>query len=329
MITVKWAPQGKTLQEIDIVSCTWSGTENQAARKLEFTLPSNPYDKNFSAPSIGLGDQVKLYNGKTLLFSGIITSRERTAAIGTVSYSAYDYMHYLLRSTVSKILKKTTPKKATVSLCKQVGIKTTKLADPKINISKLIYKEKPIYDIIIAVYRKAFSKNKIKYMPVMVGNKLSVITKGESSGVTLDQAVDITNATYHDTTDNMVNVVTIYDEKTYKKAGTQKNASNVKKYGTYMQAYTKEKDVNAKKAAKALLVGVTKEASVEAIGNVKCVAGKSIKIKDSAAGLTGTFYIASDTHTFQDGVHTMKLELNFKNTMETGAEAEKTTKKKK
>lgn len=322
MITVKWAPQGGKWTQLDIASCEWSGTENQAARQLSFTIPWNPYDKGFTNAKIALGDRVRLYDGKTLLFSGIITSREKTAAIGTASFSAYDYMHYLLRSTVTKVIKNTTPKKATVSLCKQVGVKTGKLEDPKTSIGTLIYKEKSIYDIIIALYRKAYVKKKVRYMPMMSGDKLTIVKKGQKCGVTLSQDVDITNASYHDTTDNMVNYVTIYNDKN-QQAGVQKNDKLIKKYGTYMQAYTKQKDVNASTAAKAMLVGVTKEASVEAIGNVKCVAGKSLQIQDKATGLKGTFYISSDSHSFHDGIHTMKLELSYTNDMEEGAEAEK------
>jgi hypothetical protein len=331
MITVKWAPQGKkvTWTQLDIVSCDWSGTENQAARQLSFTVPWNPYDKGFTNSKVTLGDRVKLYEGKKLLFSGIITSREKSAAIGTASFDAYDYMHYLLRGTVSRIFKDTTPKKATVSLCKQVGIKTGKLEDPNVSVGTAIYKEKPIYDIIIAMYRKAYVKNKVRYMPVMSGEKFSIIKKGQSCGVTLSQDVDITNATYHDTTDNMVNYVTIYSDKNQKK-GVQKNDKLIKKYGTYMQAYTmseKQELVNASTKAKRMLVGITKEASVEAIGNVECIAGRSLKILDKATGIKGTFYISSDSHSFRDGVHTMKLELSYTNTMEEGADEEKEDKK--
>lgn len=325
MISVWWAPKKKDWTELNIVTCEWSGTENQAARQLQFTIPWNPYDSNFKSPKINLGDRVQLHDGNKLLFSGIITSREKTATIGTASFSAYDYMHYLLRSTVTKVIKNTTPKKATVSLCKQVGVKTGKLEDPKTSIGTSIYKEKSIYDIIIALYRKAYMKNKVRYMPMMSGEKLTIVKKGKKCGVTLSQDTDITNATYHDTTDNMVNHVSIYNDKNQRTA-VKKDNKLIKKYGTYMQASTKPKDMSSKAAAEALIIGVTKEASVEAIGNVKCVAGKSLEILDKATGLTGTFYITSDSHSFRDGIHTMKLELSYTNNMEEGAEAEKKSK---
>lgn len=317
MIRMTW---GKTNpSELHFVSATWKGTENQAARSLEFTVPSNPYDPDFKNPNIKLGDIVRLYDDNTLLFLGVVTSRERQGARGEASYSAYDYMHYLLRSNVTKVFKKTTPKKIARKLCKQVKVPIGKLANPKLKIKSAIYEDKPIYDIIIAVYRKAYMKNGKRYMPVMNGKKLDIVIKGTDSGVTLDQQNDILNARYHDTTDNMVNIINIYGEG-HKKVGQVKNATQVSKYGKYMQVYTKEEDVNAKSAAKQLLVGITKEASVEAIGDVRAVAGKALAIHDSATKLSGIFYISSDSHTFQNGVHTMQLDIVWKNEMEEGAE---------
>lgn len=326
MITAKWTPSGKEKwEELPIVSCEWSGTENQAARQLQFTIPWNPYDNNFKNPKVGLGDRIKLYNGTKLLFAGIITNREKTGAIGTASFSAYDNMHYLLRQTVTRKFKSTTPKKITTSLCKQLGLKVGKIQDPKTNITNLIYRDQSVYDIIVNAYRRAYEKNGVKYMPVMSGTKLSIIKKGADSGVTLDQTVDILDANYHDTTDNMINYVAIYD-KSNKEVACQKNEKNIKKYGIYMGAYTlgeKQTVAEAKNKAERLLVGITKEASVEALGNVACTAGKSIQIRDKATGIVGKFYITSDSHSFHDGIHTMKLELSQKNVMETGAKAEK------
>lgn len=321
MIAVYWQPKGGTRTKIDIISCTWSGTENQASRTLEFTVPWNPYDKGFVNAKLALGDRIFLYNNKKLLFAGVLTNREKTAAIGSASYTALDYLHYLLRSTVTRVFYNVTPKMITTSLCKEVGVKTDKLQDPKIYIEKAIYSEKSMYDIIIAAYRKAYKANGKKYMATMTGSKLNIIEKGVDSGVILDQTIDITDASYHDTTDNMVNYVKIY--KNYYKQGEVKNDKNIEKYGRYMQAYTMKDDEDATRAANALMVGITKEASVGALGNVACVAGRSLKIRDKATGIVGKFYIASDTHTFANGIHTMSLELNYSNKMEKGATEEK------
>jgi hypothetical protein len=310
----------------------WSGTHNQSSRQVTFTIPSNPYDKDFKNTEIKLGDLVLMYDGTDRLFAGTVTKRERSAEVGTVTYTAMDFMHHLLRSNGTYKFKNTSPEKITAQLCRELSIGTSEIAKTGVNIQKLFFDDQCIYDIIVKAYRKAHAKNGKKYMPVMDGKKVSVIEKGRDSGVTLDQGTDITAASYTDTTDNMVNLVKIYNDSA-KQIGKVCNADHMKKYGVYQSVYKKEKGVNAKTEAEAMLAGITKEASVEAVGYIKAVSGYSIKIHDKATGLSGKFYITSDTHIFENSVHTMKLDLSWKNEMEEGAQTEsgasKTVKKKK
>ena len=282
MIKIKW--KGKML---DFESVEWSGTDNQCSRQLTFTVPVNPYDKMFKSYGIALGDLVKLYSDKKLLFLGTITAREKTAAVGTASYTAVDFMQHLLRSTGTYVFRNTTPEAIAKRLCTELKIKIGSLAKTKIYIKRLIYEEQAIYDIIVGAYRKAKPQTKKKYMPVMEGSKFSVIEKGLSSGVKLTQGVNITDASYNDTTDNIVNKVDIYSDSRVK-LGQIENRKSQEKYGIYQSQITKEKGTDAKKEALTLLTGVTKEASIEALGDVRAISGRSIVINDKATGLKGT-----------------------------------------
>lgn len=309
---------------IDYEKIEWSGTDVQCSRQITFSVAWNPYDR-IEKNNIALGDLVYLYDGKKSIFLGQVTSREKKGTIGTAEYTAMDFMHHLLRSNGTYKFKNKTPEAITKILCKSLGIGVSKLATTRFNIAKVIYEDQCIYDIIVGVYKKAKAHTKKKYMPVMDGKRVSVIAKGKSSGVNLGQGYNVTDATYSDTLDNMVDKVVIYNEKR-KKLGEVKNKKHISKYGTYQQAYTKEKGVNAKKSAKALLVGITKTATVTAVGNIKAISGRSIVLKDKATGLSGTFYITSDTHTFENNTHMMTLELSWVNSM--GESAEETSTKK-
>ena len=55
---------------------------------------------------------------------------------------------------------------------------------------------------------------------------------------------------------------------------------------------------------------------------------KEYHSKEKATGLNGKFYIKTDTHTFENNVHTMKLDLSWKNTMEDGDGTSKDSQKK-
>ena len=315
-------------KKIPYTTLTWSGTDTQASREIQFEIPWNPFDRDFPRIGIKKGDVVELrVNGKAI-FIGTITTREKTDKIGTASYTARDFLHHLLQSSGTYMFKNTTPEAIAKKVCGDVAVKTSGLFKTGISIKKMIFEDQCLYDIIVKAYRKVKGETGKNYLPVMDGTKVSVIEKGGKSGVTLTQGVNIMSATYTDTVDNMVDLVRIYNEK-HKKVGEVKDEKDLGKYGVYMAAYQKEDGKSAKKEAKAMLVGTTREASIEALGDIRAVSGYSITIKDPATNLEGKFYITSDSHTFENSTHKMSLGLSWKDSMEEGADTYKEEKKEK
>ena len=298
---------------------TWSGTDQQASRTIEFELPWNPYDKDMENYDIKKGDVVELREGDTVMFVGTITAREKTNEIGTASYTAKDFLHHLLRSKGTYIFKKKTPEAIAKKVCTDAAVPCGKLFKTGVVIPKMIFEGQCLYDIIIKAYRKVKSYTGMNYLPVMDGTKLSVIEKGNDCGAKVTLGVNITSARYSDNVDNMVDIVRIYNDK-HKEVGTVKNDDNLKTYGVYQETYQKEKGTSATKAAKAMLYGTTREASVDTLGDLRAVSGYSITVEDPATGLEGKFFITSDTHTFENNTHTMSLDLAWKDGMESGAE---------
>ena len=228
-------------------------------------------------------------------------------------------MHYFIRSKGSYNFKNTTPENVTKKICGDLLVLTTDVYKTKTHVKSLLFESELYYSMIVTAYNEASRKMSAKcppvFMPIMKGSRLSVIVKGKSSGITLDGEKDIISSAYSQSTDEMVTRVVILN-KNGKKSGVLEHAKNLKKYGVYQDVYKKEEDKNAKDAARQLLYGITREASVESLGHIQCVAGYSVKIKDKASGLTGTFYIESDRHTWKDGIHTMELTLKFSNELE-------------
>lgn len=298
-----------------IGSMTWSGSAYSGARAFEFTTLNPAGDTHFKMPTIKTGDLICFYNGSSKLFYGKVTKRERKGEAGTVSYTAQDFMLYLIRSKGTYKFKKKKPEQITQLICKDLKIKTKSIAKTGMKISKILFTDKEYCNMILAAYTKAYKKTGTSYQPIFEGDKLSVIKKGTMLDLVLNQNEGITESSYEETTDSMVNKVVIYNSKN-KKIGTVSNKNWVKTYGTFQDSLSVEKG-NGKKEAKNTLAGLEKTASLSAIGDIRCVSGYGIRINDTDSGLTGTFWIENDTHTFENGVHTMSLELAFKNVMET------------
>lgn len=316
---VKWLHNGITDNITDyIVSISWGGSAEQAARTLDISVLYSPYDKNISDPDIKLGDRLKLYDhDDKVLINIMVYSRERNNEQGTITYSGYDDLNYLLRSKGTYNFKNVTPEEIVRKVCHELQIEAGIIAATGINIKSMLVDGSGYYDIIMKAYTKAYKSNGKKYMPIMYGRKLYIIEKGNVvEDFILNDKINITSSSYTESLDSMVNKIRIYNDKG-KQIGEVKNNDWICSYGIFQDIYTKEDGINATVAANNILVGVDKTASVEALGNIHCVSGYGVKIKDTITGLTGTFWINSDTHTWENNNHTMSLELAFKNIMNT------------
>lgn len=312
-------------------SVSWGGSVSQAARTAEITVLNAPDDENIEKLklNIGAGDTIKLYENGENIFLGEVQTAEKMSEYGTVIYSCMDLLVHLLKSTGVYNFENTTAEDITRKVCADFAIETGEIAKSKAPIKKLIIDGSTIYDIIMQAYTKASRQNGELYICRMNGSKLSVEVKGtEIESFVLAEEYNITNSTYQETIENMVNVVKIYDD-TGKQIGEVKQDEWIQKYGIYQQIYKKEKGINETTAATNMFVGIEKKVSLDGLdGVLNCIAGNAVEVQDKATGLDGIFWIDADTHTWENGTHIMNLDLNFKNLMDTkeSEEPEETTK---
>jgi len=321
---VKWIRNRKDCTYTDditqaVISVTWSGSVSQAARTVELSVVNAPNDKNITdlKLNIGAGEVIKLYEDGWMIFCGEVQSVKRTSETGAITYTCYDLLNHLLKSTGVYNFSNTTAERIAKKVCADLKIKIGSLVKTKAPIKKMILDGDTFYDIIMKAYTKAAKQTGKKYICRMNGSKLSVEVKGKKvKNFVLAEECNITNTEYEETMENMVNAVKIYDEKG-KQVGEVKKEQWVEKYGLFQQIYKKEKGINEQAAAKSMLQGIEKRVTVEGInGDLKCIAGNGVEVYDKATGLNGLFWIDSDTHTWENGTHIMSLELNFKNIMD-------------
>lgn len=301
-----------------VTSIEWSGAKKQIPRKLVIQVANAPYDPNIKQPNIKLAEMLYLYSNdmKTEYFRGYVIERERSSKTGNITYTAFDLSYYLTKSSASYNFKGKTAEKITQVVCEDLKIPVGSLEKTG-HSQKLLVKNVAISDIIMKAYTQAHQANGKLYMIKGNKGKLNVVEYGATiCSYELTEDTNITETTYKESLDSMVNRVKIYDGDG-NQIGVVENKSN-QKYGIFQAAYTKEKDKNATTTAKSLLQGISKTATVKGIGKnmMKAVTGNGIYIKDSASGLTGLFWIIADTHKWVKGVHTMTLSLEFKKTMD-------------
>ena len=97
--------------------------------------------------------------------------------------------------------------------------------------------------------------------------------------------------------------------------GYQGNEDWMKKYSMIQSVYKKSPNRNTDEEVKTMLKGVERSGTIELLGDYTVKSSYSIKIDDLITNLTGQFYVKSDTHEFDNGIHTMRLEIEFENMM--------------
>lgn len=301
-----------------VTSIEWVGGKTQVARKLVIKVINAPYDPNIKKINIKLAETLYLYSDdlKTEYFRGFVIDRERSSKSGVITYTAYDIAYYLTKSSATYNFKGKTAEKITQVVCDDFKIPVGSLAKTG-HSQKLIVKNCKIYNIIMKAYTQAHQVNKKLYMVKAGKGKLNVVEYGEKvCSYALTESTNITESSYKESLDKMVNKVRIYDGDG-KQIGVVEDKAN-QKYGIFQQTYTKEKDKNATTTAKSMLCGIEKTATIKAIGTnmMDAITGNGITLVDNATGLTGLFWIIADTHKWEKGVHTMTLSLEFKKSMD-------------
>ena len=133
----------------------------------------------------------------------------------------------------------------------------------------------------------------------------------------LSESTNIFASSISESMDEIKNQVLIFDDKG-KQIGEVKDDESIKKFGIFQEIYTQEEGIDTTTGARALIkVLPVQSIKISAIGDINCLSCYFVQVKDSATGLSGKYWISSDTHTFENGTHKMELELRFDSLMNT------------
>lgn len=300
-----------------ISSLTWSGSRLQAARKLEFDYVQDDRDANIPQIVINNGETVFGYDDAgSLVFRGNVFDVEKDRKRGSVHIVAFDNLFILTKSRTTRKFTNVTPEAVAAAICAELGIKPGNFAATNTPVS-FIADNKTGYEIIMMAYTEAAKTTKQKYFPIMAGeqgDQLDVILKGSLiDGYIADANANMTESVYRESIENMVNRVLVTDEQG-NSLNYVTNQEWIDKYSMIQAVYKIDPNKNTQEGANAMLQGPERSGYITVLGDYRVKASYSIQVRDNL--FNGQFWVKADTHTFIDGKHEMKLELEFENLMD-------------
>ena len=303
----------------------WKGSASQAGRSFEFDYLNSPYESSLKLPTVEVGDFVSFISDTESIgevFYGQILGIKKSSQIGTITFTANDMMYNLLNSTGKYVFENMTAEAIAARALGDIQIPIRYLYPTGAAIKSMVCDDMSYHDIIMAAYTKAHKITGDKYFP-MIYKRGFGIYKSEwiVTGFVLSDESNIYSSDITESMTDISNRVLIYNEKGMQ-TGEVKDESSISSYGVYQTIYKEEKGINPGDAAKALLrVSPEQKINISSAGDINCLSCYFVKVTDKATGLSGRYWISSDTQTWQNGIYTMELELVF-DVLMTEAEAE-------
>lgn len=286
---------------------TWSGSQDEVARKLELSFLYPLHDHYAPKVYPNIGEELFLYDDKDVeLFQGRVFYNERLGEQGAIQVTAYDDAIRLAKSKGTYNFKGTTAEAITKIVCNDLGVEIGQLAPTGIP-QKMLCNGEGMYEIISKAYDGASKQNKKKYSIEMRQGKLCVDEVGkEVVGTPISSEINILESSYSENAEEVINRVKIYDEKD-QYIGVLEDNELIDLVGIFQDVYTKEQDKQAGTVASNMLRGIEQSIELTTLGNTSYVSGKLVNIEDSATKQLGLFFIVSDSHSWSGGQYTTNM----------------------
>lgn len=284
-----------------VESISWSGDENQLARKVTISYLYAPDSIAGYSMAANKGDRLVMIENGQILFDGIIVTEERSESGITMQNMAYDYAWYL-RSKAMGVYKGT-PGQILVKVCEENGISCGSIYDPGGEAEVISTGEKSISQVITEAYEGYDAHIYMSGMSLCIekyGAELAGIVTGDDY---------VTEGTYKSSIENIVNRVVLLDAS---EQPVGEVSNGLSEYGIIQDVYkiAGSGEDSAAEAAK-LLKGIEESGKIVVKGSSSFLTGKAVIVEKVNSKIKGRFIIISDNHSIQDAKHTTTLGLRF------------------
>lgn len=299
---------------------TLEGAVTAASRKLTFEVLRDQQDYYLSQiATIRRGDAIALDDGSNeYVFYGVVWRVEEDDSSMRKTVTCYDNMKFLMASDViTNVWTGVTAIEVTQTVCEELGVTCGELPETSVKVN-VNARDKNGYEAIMIAWTETKKSTGKVYYPRMVGHRFTVIEKGTK----------LTNHSLKYQPEPLPgNLIRMQIEEDSEEAVT--SLWNRNGAGTATESETDDALVDLL----GYIVGVndvaqttkdddvkeindgSKTCRVEAIGDWAMQTGWSVSI-DSALKTEAQLYIESDVHYYENGIHTMELELSYENSMD-------------
>ena len=310
------APGGGERRDVTelVQSINWTGDIRQTARELTASLVI-PRDGSVEIPPLEEGAWLDLEaEGKQRFLGPLLTCSTNSQSF-LVSLSALDRGRFLVGNQGYYKFTDTTPEQAARTICGDFDIPVAALAATGVPLSQNFPGTSSLDQIIRKLYTMAGEQNGKRYQLRFTGEgALEVVEKPSAASLEIAQTMGVTNTWDIEKINNRVAIYT--DDGALVR--TVDNGSSLSLNGQLSHVIVQRSGEDAGAEAQAWLEdnGLQQSLTVEVLDPPwEMLSGSAVILRDTGSGVSGLFWIDTDTHTLKNGQHFGKFSLNFRNIM--------------
>lgn len=308
-------PGGGTPRDLAqlVQSITWSGSDTEAARALAVSL-AVPRDGSVEPPKLVEGAALTFRIEGKPIFTGPLTSATTTSQSAVVDLSALDNGRFLVKNEGWYQFQNASPEQAAAAVCGDFGIPVAALAPGGATASRK-FPGVTLDKIIKTMYALAAEQNGKRFVLRFTGEgALEVVEKPSSATVEIQSTMSVTNTW---DISKLQNSVAIYTD-TGALVRRLEDAASIALNGRLEHIITQRDGEDAGAEAQAWLEdhGLQQNLTVETLGDMRLISGNAVMLRDTGSGVSGLFWIETDTHTWKNKQYFTKVKLNFRNLMD-------------
>lgn len=309
----------------DVVQkATWAGRKNSPARSLQLTILDDPElgEENRTGIDVHEGQHLIMMEDSEELFRGIIMQQTR-GDDRNLNIIAYDNAIYLANNKGSFNYKKKTATQIFLDVCKRFGISRGEVAQTTYKIPNLVNVNTTIYDILTNALSKTYTANGERYYILSQKGQLNLVRRKEllSKFVleTGEEGSPYGNLTRYSYSKSIMNTKTRLRliSQNGKTTAQWSDRELEEKIGIMQDVQVPDDSLKKKKLKTQVIIMLnelkqpSESLNITAFGISSVISGTAVYISIPEIGIGRTFYVDSDSHTWDGDLHTMDLTLNF------------------
>ena len=294
----------------------WSGRKGSSSRTLQVDfIDDDGYKHDRTGIDVDQGHQCIFYWKGEELFRGMFMQQSQSGR-KTMSLKAYDNGIYLANN---KDTFNYTNKKASeifADCCTRFGIPFSGVADTAYKIPELPKPKTTAWDVIADALSLTFEATGIRYYPVCKGDQMSLIERRENIlQWVIETGVNLQDYSQSKSIEKIKTRVKLLSKEGAVLAEAT-DAALEKKLGIFQEVVQVKDEMNTGQLTELVNTTLaennkaTTSLSVTALGLPEVITGVGVFIIVKPLGISKTYYVEEDTHTFEGHYHSMNLKLS-------------------